>query len=348
MKIAILGAIDSPISRDATAGTEIWTYNYVEQLIKRGHKVTLFADSKSSTSGKLVETTEFKDLIDSKTGQIVKSRFALLCIDEMVELVKKQNEFDLIHISVFSLPYVLPLTKLLTKPVFVTIHGSGFNYEDAKLVTKKYSNIHYVFISESFSRTWPKPKNYRIIHNGIDINNFPLSYSERKYYFWMSRISKEKGVEDVIEFSNKSGQDVIIAGPIRDQEYYNSQVKPFLKKKIKYVGELSLKEKVGYYQGAKAFLFPIKWPEPFGLVVVESMACGTPVVTYDLGAMKEIISNGVDGRIVKPGDIKGFISAAENTVGLGGEQCRKKVEKFFTIEKMVDNYEEYYHEIISK
>lgn len=348
MKIAIVGAIDSAIKKDAIAGTEIWTYNFVKQMIERGYDITLFANSESKTPGKLIETTDYRDLIDKKTKQIIKSRFALLSIDEMVELVKRQDEFDLIHLSVFSLSYILPLSRLIKKPLVATIHGSGLSYNDAKIVIEKYPNVNFVFISKSFAKTWPLPKKYKIIYNGIDTDSFPLSVAPRKYYFWMSRISKEKGVEDVIKFSQKSGQKVVIAGPIRDVDYFNKEVKPYLCRNIQYVGELGLREKVKYYQGAIAFLFPIKWPEPFGLVVIEAMACGTPVIAYDLGAMDEIIEHGKTGYLVEPNNIKEMIKFSKLCSKIQPSNCRNRVKKIFSIEHMVDQYIGLYEQLIKK
>lgn len=346
MKIAILGAIDSPVIKDATGGTEIWTYNFSEELMKRGHDVTVFANSESVLSSKLVKTTDYNDLIDEKTKQIIKARFAFFCIDEMVELVKRQDEFDLIHVSVYSLLYVLPLANLIKKPVVVTIHGSGLTYDDAKIVIEKCPNVHFVFISKSFAKTWPEPKKSRIIYNGINVKDFPLSDKPREYYFWMSRISKEKGVEDVIKFAKKSGEKVVIAGPVRDEEYFNNQVKPNLGKNISYVGELGLMDKVKYYQGAKAFLFPIKWPEPFGLVVVEAMSCGTPVVAYNLGAMNELIERGKTGFLARPNNIDDLIKYSKLCEGIKPTDCRESVKKLFSIEHMVDQYMQYYDQII--
>lgn len=346
MKIALVGPLDSPVKKDASAGSEIWTYNFAEQLKKRGITTSLYAASGSEFSGELIITVDYKDLLKNDGGSISKTKFAFFSISEMVQVVHDQAKYDLIHLSVYSLTYYFPLIELITKPVIVTLHGLSFKKEDAKILLSKNPKANFVAISNSLLTDWDRPRNYKVIHNGISLTNFLFTEGKRKYFFWMGRISKEKGVEDAIKFAQKTKEELIIAGPIRDEEYFNQFVKPNLNSKIRYVGGLGLKEKIKYYQGAKAFLMPVKWEEPFGLVAVEAMACGTPVIAYDRGALPEIISDGIDGFIVKPDDIDGLIKAAKKIEEINRKKCREKVESHFTLEKMVDEYLDYYEEVM--
>jgi len=346
MKIALVGPLDSPVKKNASAGSEIWTYNFAEQLKMRGISPSLYAASGSEFSGELITTVDYKDLLESDGGDISKTKFAFFSISEMVRVVHDQARYDLIHLSVYSLTYYLPLIELIAKPIIATLHGLPFKKEDAKILLSKIPKINFAVISNSLLTDLERSRNYKVIYNGINLPDFPFAAGKRKYFFWMGRISKEKGVEDAIKFAQKIKEELIIAGPIRDEEYFNQFVKPNLNSKIRYVGGLGLKEKVKYYQGAKAFLMPIKWEEPFGLVAIEAMACGTPVIAYDRGALPEIISAGSDGFIVKPNEVEGLIKAAKKIIEIDRKKCREKVEKHFTLEKMVDEYLNYYKEIM--
>lgn len=345
MRIAIVGAIDSPTKRDALGGTEIWNFNFAQSLVKRGIKVSLFCAKGSKTDCEMIFTSDAKDIISSD-GSISKQKFAISSIAEMIEVVKRQDEFDLIHISVFSIQYALPFVSLIKKPVVITVHGSNLNFNDAKFVIEKYKKPNFVFISKSFAKSWPKPSKYEIIYNGIALENFKFSDKNKGYLFWMSRISSEKGVEDAIAAAKLTAHDLYLAGPIRNNEYFEKNIKPNLNKRIKYLGTLGLRDKVRYFREAKAFLFPIKWDEPFGLVLAESMACGTPVIAYKRGAVTEIIDDNINGFIVAPDSIKGIASAVGKVDEIKRERCRSKIEKNFTIDKMVDRYIDYYKAIL--
>ncbi|MCX6812546.1 MAG: glycosyltransferase family 4 protein [Candidatus Berkelbacteria bacterium] len=347
MKIAIVGAIDSAIKKDALGGTEIWSYSFSNELTKRGHEVTIFANPESKIEQKLLSITGADKIKDPTTGEISKSLFAYFSIKEMAEVIKNQDQFDLIHFSVYSIQYYLPLFELIKKPIIVTIHGQSLNKSDAEIILPQHKNVGFAIISKSFLENWPKPVSFQVIYNGINISDFPFSTAADNYFFWMSRISPEKGVEDAIKFAEKTGEKLIIAGPIRNQKYFDAEIKPKLNSKIKFVGSLGLKEKVAYYQKAKAFFMPIKWQEPFGLVTAEAMACGTPVIAYNRGAMAEIISDKIDGFVIEPDDIDGLISAAKNLGKIDRKKCREKVERNFTIEKMTDQYLEFYKKVLN-
>ena len=248
MKIALVGPIDSAVSKNSLGGTEIWTYTFAESLVKKGHNVTMFAPSGSQFSGKLIEVNGNKDLHTAGSGEkISQSRFRLFSIKEMVEVVKQQDQFDLIHLSVFSWNYSLPFSELLHIPLVVTVHGAVFPDEDIKKIFSIYPSPIFIYLSEFFAQKWPKPANFKVIYNGVRLSDFEFNDKPDDYFFWMSRISPEKGVEDAIKFALRSGSTLIIAGPVRDQKYFDTAVKPFLSTKIKYVGPLNFSEKVKYY-----------------------------------------------------------------------------------------------------
>jgi glycosyltransferase involved in cell wall biosynthesis len=341
MKIAVAGTIDTPISASSSAGTEIWTYNLCQELIRQKHNVVLFADGGSKIDGEVVSVCNHEELLDAN-GQISKSKLAIFTFEQIIKIADRQEEFDLIQISIFSFAYVLPAIKLFTKPVFITVHGSGMNYNDATLFFKRYPDPHYIFSSIAFANNWPAPKHSKIVPHGIKIEDFQYSDKTGDYFFWMSRISSEKRVEDAIEFVIKAKQKLIIAGPVRDQDYFDNYVKPKLNDNITYVGELNFAQKVEYYQKAKAFLFTAKPPEAFGLVAVEALACGTPVVAYNVGAMSEIIENGANGFIVPSGSVEGIVEAARKIDNIKRIDCRNSVQSRFNMESMINQYLDYY------
>ena len=277
------------------------------------------------------------------TKKISPAKFSMYSVKEMVEVVKKQADFDVIHISVYSFHYLLPLVDLIEKPIVMTIHGTSFQDSEIGQVFKLYPKVNYVFIAKQYEKKWPHPEKYQVIYNGIEVEKFDFSDKKSDYFFWMSRISPEKGVDDAIDFAKKTGEKLIIAGPIRDQGYFDKTVKSYLSEKIKYVGELDFAAKNKYYKNARAFLMPIKWEEPFGMVVVEALACGTPVIAYNRGAMPELIDNGVNGFLVD--DVVGMIEAEKQLAKIDSQSCKKSAENF-SLKRMVGQYVKYYDEII--
>ena len=279
-RIGIVGGVNSPISKDAIGGTEIWTYNFAERLKQSGCDVTLFAPEGSSFSGNMIVTSTKDEIMDDMGTKNSKVNFAVFSINQMIEVVKRQEDFDLFHINFYDFYYAVPFVELIKKPIVVTLHGMNLTSKEANILFSKFKNINYSFISNNLLSRFPAPEKYRVIYNGIDFDSFPLCEEKEDFYFFMGRISQEKGASDAVQFALKTKSKLIIAGPMHDKTYFNVQIKPFLNDRIQYVGELNFSKKVEYYKKAKAFLMPIHWEEPFGLVVLEAKAFGTPVKAY--------------------------------------------------------------------
>lgn len=353
MKIAIVGAIDSPISENSYGGTEIWAYNLAEELVKKGYQVSLFAGEGSKFSGDSIIVSKKTDIFDKKIEQISKVRFALYSINEMVEVVKREADFDIIHISAFNYQYSLPFVKFFKKPVIITLHSPYLEKDDSEIIFKKFSEPTYIFISKNYADRLYKPEKYEIIYHGVNIKKFKYSKDSEDFLFWFNRISPEKGAEIAIEVAQESRQKLIIAGPIQNRDYFNNIIKSKIDDGIKFLGPLNFEAKNKYYQKAKVLLMPIKWEEPFGLVMVEAMACGTPVIAFNRGSVAEIVKDGETGFVCPAGDIKAMIKAVrriyempEDEYQKMRENCRKHVEENFTLEKMVENYEKVYEKVI--
>ncbi|MDP2930840.1 MAG: glycosyltransferase, partial [bacterium] len=186
------------------------------------------------------------------------------------------------------------------------------------------------------------------IYNGIDLSHFKFNKKGGGHFVWIARMNKHKGVENAIAAAEKLGVRLLLAGRIdpTQVEYFNTYIKPHLNEKIKYVGELTEQQLSDFYGPAKACLYPIEWEEPFGLVVAESMACGTPVIAYRRGSMPELIEDGKTGFVVDS-NIDLLVEAMKKVDQINRVLVRQQVEEKFSKERMVENYEEAYYKLLS-
>ncbi|TAN39930.1 MAG: glycosyltransferase, partial [Nitrospirae bacterium] len=186
------------------------------------------------------------------------------------------------------------------------------------------------------------------IYNGINLNDFSFYSKGKGYVGWLGRISPEKGIAVALKMAKKYKWNFQFAGTKHSKQYFIDEVRPYINNNIKYVGPVYEKEKQTFYGGCDVFVVPIQWDEPFGLTIIEAMACGVPVVAFNRGAMKELIVEGKTGYVVDADDEKGFAQAVEKAKKLNREECRRHVEKNFTIEKMTANYLGIYQKTLNK
>jgi glycosyltransferase involved in cell wall biosynthesis len=352
MKIGIVAPLQEIVPPDRYGGTELVVFNLIGELINRGHKVTLFARAESKTPAKLVSLG-----IDKSQVEVVDDRYIngylLAC-----EVIKRSSDFDIIN-NHAGWRFIFFAPKLRA-PLLNTNHT--LFYDKFHPILKTYSEYPYTSISMDQQKKAPKEiKFVKNIYNGIDKDAFKPSFEKGKYFFWMGRLIEKKGADIAIKVAKKLKKKLIIAGPIvkdrpEDIKYYEKKVKPYINNKdIVYFGPANHKEKTKLYRESLAFLNPIGWDEPFGLVVPESNACGTPVVSFRLGAMNEIMKDGVNGYSVNASDVNQFIAKTEEIIKLSNEEyiklrksSRKFFEENFTIDKMVDGYIEAYKKTIGK
>jgi glycosyltransferase involved in cell wall biosynthesis len=305
-----------------------------EQLVKMGLKVTLFATGDSQTSGQLVAVCPRPYSEDSSVNPKVAE-----CL-HISEVFERSADFDLIHNHFDFLP--LTYSGLIETPVLTTIHG--FSSPSIIPVYKKYNDrSHYVAVSEADKS--PELNYLATIHHGIDVAQFPFSNSGGKYLLFFGRIHPEKGVHEAIQVAQRVGMKLLIAGIIQDQAYFEKFVEPYIDgTTVEYLGAIGPARRPWVLGQALALLHLISFDEPFGLSVVESMACGTPVIAFGRGSMPEIIGHGETGYIVE--DTDQAVEAVAAVRSIDRSACRDAVQKRFSDTRMAQDYVRAYQEIL--
>ncbi|HEM48636.1 MAG TPA: glycosyltransferase family 4 protein, partial [Caldithrix sp.] len=301
-----------------------------------GVEVTLFATADSITKAKLHSVCPKGYAEDEEVDPKV---WECLHISEVFE---HAHEFDLIHNHFDFLP--LSYSKLVKTPLLTTIHG--FSSPKILPVYKKYNqSVHYISISDA-DRS-PKLDYLATIHHGINLEQFTFNPAPEEYLLFFGRIHTDKGAYEAIQIAKKSKKRLIIAGIIQDGIYFKEKVKPYLNEDdIIYLGSANPKQRDRLMGNAFALLHPINFSEPFGLSVVESFACGTPVIAFNKGSMPEIISDGKNGFLVST--IDEAVSAVKNMSRLDRSFCRKDAEQRFSSKRMVNDYIDAYRKILNK
>lgn len=341
MRIAQVAPLIERVPPPAYGGIELVVGLLTDELVRRGHEVTLFASGDSITLAKLVSVHPRALRLDPEVKEPN--------IYEMLQLgfvYERAEEFDIIHSHVCC--SALPYANLIKTPTLHTLHGI-FTPDNEKMF--QYAK-HQPFVSISQAqRDLRLGLNYvATVYNGIDVNSYKFhpQPDNPPYLAFLGRISPEKGTHLAIAIAQKTGWHLKIAGKIDavDKEYFEQKVKPHIDgKQIEYLGEANHVEKNALMGGAVATLFPITWREPFGLVMVESMAAGTPVIAMKLGSTVEIIKQGKTGFLCN--NVGDFIQALDQVTQLDRHVCREYVNHHFSLQNMTDAYEAVYQQIIA-
>lgn len=362
MKIAIIANLYAPICPFSIGGMETLTYNLANLLAKRGHNVTLFASSDSSTKGKytLVKVLDksYRQRLSEnpKTSKYQFSKDEAAACIKTLYLIKKGN-FDIVHDNSHHFLGLVLNRKYFKIPFTLTIHLPFVSFQSINIVKElsKFENFnnYYIAISNNQKKSSKGINVFDVNYNGIDAKTFTFNNKPKNYLLWIGRIIDGKGLDVAIEVSRRLNLPLKIVGPVIDGDYFSKQKKKFTKN-CQYLGEIYNDSLIKIYQNAKVFLFPINWEEPFGLVMIEAMACGTPVVAFDRGAVSEIVKGGMTGFICPPNDIKAMVRDVKRIYDMPKEEyqnmrlaCRKHVKENFTVEKMVSGYETIYQKVIA-
>jgi glycosyltransferase involved in cell wall biosynthesis len=307
-----------------------------EGLVARGHEVTLFATADSQTSGRLHAVCP-RGYEEDRA--LIPKVWECLHISELFE---HADAYDVIHNHFDFLP--LTYTGLTTTPVVTTIHG--FSSPGILPVYKKYNGkVFYVSISDA-DRS-PDLDYIKTIHHGIDIQQFDFQPAPDDYLLFFGRIHPDKGTREALDIARACRKKLILAGIIQDQAYYDQSVAPHIDNdKVVYIGSAGPAERNRLLGNARALLHPIQFNEPFGLSVIESMACGTPVIAFSKGSMPELIENGKSGFLVN--NVDEAIEAVARIEDIDRADCRRRVERRFTIDRMIDEYVQVYETVLEK
>lgn len=304
-----------------------------EGLVKRGIDVTLFATADSKTSGKLVAVCP-RGYEEDKTVEPKVWECLHIC-----EVFERAGEFDIIHNNFDFLP--LTYSCLVDTPVLTTIHG--FSSPAIMPVYEKFNDKNY-YVSISNSDRSDSLDYIATVYHGINLEEFTFKKEIGDYLIFFGRMHKDKGAKEAIQIAKAFGMKLIMAGIVQDQEYFDNEIAPNFSDEIVYVGSVGPEERNKLLGGAYALLHPIFFAEPFGLSVVEAMACGTPVVAFNKGSMPELIDSGKNGFIVS--NVDEAVESLGKIPEIDRQCCRDTVEQRFSVERMVDDYIKVYKQIM--
>ena len=344
----------------------LWlTYELAKGLRDKGHEVFLFGSKGSHFKDNLISLDMpqlqknkplYNALLKSKPSwkTVISLNYEFVMMSELFKMAQN-NAFDIIHLM-NSRPSALPFCNLVKTPVLFTIH-SPFDHPPEtnalKLIYKEYqrfpySNVHYVSISNAQRKPLQRLNYIKTIYNGVDTKVFSFKKNKKGFLFFAGRIIPQKGVDIAIRVAKATKSKLKIAGykPNDQDEYWKKQIEPHLSDKITYEGMLGAKTLKTFYKNAKAVLVPSLCYESFGLVAAEAMSCGTPVIAFKKGGLREVVKHNETGFLVK--NEAEMIKAVKKINKIDPFKCRQRVLDKFSVETMVNEYEATYHEAIQK
>ncbi len=339
MKIAQVAPLYESVPPSLYGGTERVVSWLTEELVRLGHEVTLFASGDSLTTARLVPACKKALRLDST------------CVDQLAhhvimldEVFSEKENFDIIHFHVDYLHF--PYSRRQQTAHVTTLHGR-LDLPDLQPLYRHFRDIPVISISDAQRKPLPWANWQGTIHHGLPQGSFSLGAGKGGYLAFLGRTSPEKGLDHAIEIAKRAEMPLKIAAKIDrvDVGYFETIIKPLLDHPlIEFIGEIGYPEKNTFLGNAAGLLFPINWREPFGLVMIEAMACGTPVIAYPLGSVPEVMDEGVTGFMV-PG-LESAVNAVKNLGKIDRRKCRRHFEQYFNAERMASDYLNIYQRLI--
>jgi glycosyltransferase involved in cell wall biosynthesis len=340
MKIAQIAPLIESVPPRFYGGSERVVSYLTEELVNLGHDVTLFASGDSITAANLVPSCTQALRLDPAVSDVVP--YYMLMLDKVRS---RAADFDVLHFHIDHFHF--PIFRHLPIPTLTTLHGRQ-DHRDCLPFFAGFSDMPLVSISDAQRAPLPHANFFATIHHGIPLTLHEASYRAKGgYVAFMGRISPEKGPDDAIRIATSLGIPLKIAAKVDkvDEPYFREVVEPMLSAEgVEFIGEISEKEKGPFLRDAVALLFPICWPEPFGLVMIEAMSCGTPVLAYRSGSVPEIIDEGVTGMIVD--NIDQARIALVRVAALDRRKVRSRFEGRFTARRMAKEYVRVYRALV--
>lgn len=332
MKIAQVSPLYESVPPKMYGGTERVVSYLTEELIKQGHEVTLFASGDSVTSAKLVSHTDNALRLDPNVTDALAHH-----IVQMQDVAEHAHGFDVLHFHTDYLHF--PFTSQWKKPKLTTLHGR-LDLPDLKYVYRKFKDQPLVSISDAQRKPMPPDVKWiATVYHGLPNDLYSKREGDGDYVAFIGRISPEKRPDRAIEIARRAGIKIKMAAKIdkADEQYYQTRIKFLMNQPhVEFIGEIGEDQKEEFLGRAKALLFPIDWPEPFGMVMIEAMACGTPVIAFDHGSVREVIDKGETGFIVN--SIDEAVHALEHIDLIDRNGVRAIFEKRFTSRVMAERY----------
>ncbi|MPZ14608.1 MAG: glycosyltransferase [Chloroflexi bacterium] len=340
MRIAQIAPLVESVPPSKYGGTERVIAALTTELVALGHDVTLYASGDSQTDARLIALVE-RPLWRSNPG----ANELLLHLAELARVTREAGDYEIIHSHLD--PLAFPFARSSRTPFIHTMHGR-LDLPELQPVIREFPEMPLVSISNNQRRPLPKANWIATVYNGIPVERFPFGLGTGGYLVFVGRISPEKGVADAIDIALQAGIPLKIAARMplqsltnpwvaRDWEYYIEHVKPRLKSSlIEFVGELDDQAKTALLKDAAALIFPINWPEPFGLTMVESLACGTPVIARAVGSVEEIIDDQRTGFLCS--GVDEMVAACQYIDRIDRVACRHEAERRFSARVMTEAY----------
>jgi glycosyltransferase involved in cell wall biosynthesis len=342
MKIAQISPLVESVPPRLYGGTERVVSYLTEELVAQGHDVTLFASGDSITTANFIPCSNRALRLDAKGHDPIP--YYMMMLDKVMQ---QASEFDVLHFHIDQLQF--PLIPMLDNVSVTTLHGR----QDLPVLAPFYAHFRdtpVISISNSQRKPIAGANFVGTVHHGLPRDlYYPNLNQGGGYLAFLGRISPEKDPVQAIQIAHALGMPLKIAAKVDrvDEGYFREKVEPLLDTPgVEFMGEVGEKEKGDFLRGASALLFPICWPEPFGLVMIEAMACGTPILAYDFGSVREVIDDGITGHVVR--SLDQAIAMLPKVLQLDRGEVRRRFEKRFSVSRMAEDYVKIYQMLLRR
>jgi glycosyltransferase involved in cell wall biosynthesis len=343
LRIGVVPPLWTPVPPKTYGGVELVVHLLTEELVRQGHDVTLFGTGDSRTSGRLEPVCE-RNILDFMAGTdaCVYEAYANAAV---ARVLARAVDFDVLHFHMGM--HWAPFATLVNTPSVFTIHTFA-SYDDRWLV-RNFPGVALTGISryQATQLVEGTDREIPVVYNGCDFGAYQPSYEPGQYLAFLGRMSHDKNPLGAIRIAQAAGMPIVLAGKAqqaKEEKYFDEEIQPLIDgKMVRYLGPVDHEQKNELLRNAAALVFPIQWPEPFGLVMIEAMACGTPVLARGLGSVSEVIDTGVTGYYA--GEIEEMQALLPATLALDRRRVRDRAEERFSHRRMVEEYVEVYRKV---